>query len=390
MVDLLVKNGNKYDIYEIKSSRKLSESHINDVSFQRFVVSKVIDIGNVYVLTLNTEYENPGVIDLQKLVLKNEVSKQAIFNIPKIEQKIRDIESLLNKSEEPKAILKQACNDCGFLKYCHPQSKNPDSILNLNDMPFKSKLEFIKKGITTQKLLADYMAFGSIPEKDDQLELKFENLELIDTGEVKKFLGQLNYPLYFFDYEVFSHPYPFLTKTKPHQKIAFQYSLHIVDHEGENPRHVDFLKESFENPINEIATKLLKDIKPLGTIFVFQKNYEDYIFNDLLNRFPEFKDKFEAISKNTRDLFELYDKGYVFKEEIIKANDLHDLLKAYFPEEYKKNSDLLNLDFTSSEKWKNLELLNKKDEIVKLKEKLRLNSLGLYKLFKHFISEKRD
>jgi CRISPR/Cas system-associated exonuclease Cas4 (RecB family) len=377
MVDLLVKNGDKYDIYEIKSAKELTEAHINDVSFQRYVASKIINIGNVYVLTVNTNYVNPGKIDLKQLVVSNNLTNEAVLRTSLIENNIVNARALVEQENEPKTVYKKECKNCGFYNYCYPTNKDDNSIVNAKGMSSKNKKDFLDQGITHVHEPAEY----------DYLIKEIETIEMIDMDMTKDFFKDLKYPLYFLDFEYFSHPYPFIAQTKPNERLPFQYSLHIIDYKGAQPRHCEFLLESFKLPFDDIASSLLKDINPIGTIFVYNKGADVSIIKKIRDRFPEFQDRFQQMVDNSRDLYELFRKGYVHKLTRDNSLSLKSLLPAYFPNDpelnYKSNS--ISEGMLASNTWRSLEKVADKEEVIKsLKNYCKIDTLGLVKLFNHF------
>ena len=53
MADILVKNGNAWDIYEVKASTYTKDYHINDTSIQWYALTKAINLNSVYVVHIN-------------------------------------------------------------------------------------------------------------------------------------------------------------------------------------------------------------------------------------------------------------------------------------------------------------------------------------------------
>ncbi|MDZ7625710.1 MAG: DUF2779 domain-containing protein [Ignavibacteriaceae bacterium] len=58
-----------------------------------------------------------------------------------------------------------------------------------------------------------------------QLDVHKNGKPLIDKKAIKNFLSDLNYPLYFMDFETFQPAVPLFDNSKPYQQIPFQYSV---------------------------------------------------------------------------------------------------------------------------------------------------------------------
>jgi hypothetical protein len=90
---------------------------------------------------------------------------------------------------------------------------------------------------------------------------------------------------------------------------------------------------------------------------------------------------------NSRDLYELFRKGYVHKLTRDNSLSLKSLLPAYFPNDpelnYKSNS--ISEGMLASNTWRSLEKVADKEEVIKsLKNYCKIDTLGLLKLFNHF------
>ena len=60
-VDILHKVENGYEIYEVKSSTSVEKHHIDDISFQKYVLTKLgYNIVNCYILHVNNKYIYKG------------------------------------------------------------------------------------------------------------------------------------------------------------------------------------------------------------------------------------------------------------------------------------------------------------------------------------------
>jgi len=68
MADILVKNGNAWDIYEVKASTYTKEYHINDTSIQWYALSKSINLNRAYVVHINNQYIRDGELNIQELL----------------------------------------------------------------------------------------------------------------------------------------------------------------------------------------------------------------------------------------------------------------------------------------------------------------------------------
>ena len=59
----------------------------------------------------------------------------------------------------------------------------------------------------------------------------------IDCPALAAFLGQLEYPVSYLDFETIGTAIPLFDGVSPYQQVPFQYSMHIVRQPGADPEH---------------------------------------------------------------------------------------------------------------------------------------------------------
>ena len=67
MADILVKNQDSWDIYEVKASTNVKVYHLNDASVQWYSLSNAINLNKVYIVHINNSYERNGSLDIKNL-----------------------------------------------------------------------------------------------------------------------------------------------------------------------------------------------------------------------------------------------------------------------------------------------------------------------------------
>ena len=72
-------------------------------------------------------------------------------------------------------------------------------------------------------------------------------------------LKDLEYPLYFFDYETYTAAIPILDGFSPHQHMPFQVSIHELDLDG-NLKHFEYLAEKIDNAVLGLIAFIKKTI----------------------------------------------------------------------------------------------------------------------------------
>jgi hypothetical protein len=124
----------------------------------------------------------------------------------------------------------------------------------------------------------------------------------IHKEEIKKFLSQLKYPLYFMDFETYATAIPLYNKLKPYQNITFQFSVHVIAKPGQKPEHYSFIAKGGEDPRKEFIEQLKKVMGKSGSIVVYNQSFEQKRLEELANIFPKHKAWVKAITKRLIDL----------------------------------------------------------------------------------------
>lgn len=66
--DIIVKQKDKWKVYEVKSSTSISETYLNDISVQYHVMSNSgLDISDILIIYINNEYIRKGNLDINQL-----------------------------------------------------------------------------------------------------------------------------------------------------------------------------------------------------------------------------------------------------------------------------------------------------------------------------------
>ncbi len=256
------KESDKWNLYEIKSSgevkKDLFHNHIKDITFQKTVLEKSgIEVGKSFLVHLNKEYIRQGDLNLNKLFVLEELSEEISEIKEETELEIEKALEILKIDDidlkECGCIYRSSGQRCDCFGFFNPQVPEystahlfrgkkleiliNDNIFDIKDIPDDFKVT------ENQKIKIDLQKTG-IPK--------------IDEDKIHKTLGGLEYPLYFLDYETYGNSVPLLDGYKPNQQIVFQYSLHVLNKDG-NMKHFEYLADELDTA----TIKLLKSLKAL-------------------------------------------------------------------------------------------------------------------------------
>ena len=82
ILDILVKKDNKYYAYEVKSSKSISKTYINDAALQYHVITNAgIKLEDIFIIHIDENYQRNGDINIHKL-FKTVSVKAEVLELP--------------------------------------------------------------------------------------------------------------------------------------------------------------------------------------------------------------------------------------------------------------------------------------------------------------------
>lgn len=251
------------DLYEIKSSTRVKDEHLYDLAFQRAVIeANGLKIRKIFVIYVNNEYVRHGDIKSEELTKMDDVTL-AVHNL-----------ASFTESNMPLALETMKSDTM----------PDPDPI-------FLSKLGDKREWQTIYESLVDI-------EKPDYSDAQ----ATIQKHEIDVFLTELEYPLYFLDYETMSAVVPYFDGHRPYQQVPSQYSLHILDSPDAEIHQKEYLHRDNTDPSLPIAQHLVQDIGTSGSIITWNASFEKSCNVTLGKLNPEFADAMTAINERIVDL----------------------------------------------------------------------------------------
>ena len=381
-VDILKKNNNTYEMYEVKSSTELKDIYINDASYQYYVLTNLgLKVTKVCLVHINSNYTRIGDLDLEQLFIKQDITKEVKDLQETVEKNIKEINEYVELKEQSKDIDENCFKPypCPFFKYCtkHLPEKN---VFVLPKLQTRTKLKLYNEGIYDYKDLLNTNISDSYKQVIEY-EL-YDKEDYIDKEAIKEFLNTLTEPLYFLDFETFQMPIPLYDYVSPYEQIPFQYSLHYID---KKLKHKEFLAESGIDPRRSLAEQLVKDIPKDVTTLAYNMGFEKGVIKKLSNLFPDLKDHLLNIHDNIKDLMIPFQQKKYYSKDMHGSYSIKYVLPALFPNDPSLNYKNLDLIHNGGEAMASFQdLINKsKEEQTYIRERLlRYCELDTYAMVK--------
>ena len=326
MVDILTKGRHGWEFYEVKSasdvyknkSTKVKDVYVNDVAIQYYVLKgSGLDIASVFLVHIDNQYVRQGPLEADKFFSIVDLTEEVVDNQIEVNGQLEVMRDVLCR-DEPEIKIGVHCDkpyECDFKSHCWPDEiLNGYSVFDISGLISSRKFELYESGVTKVEDVPE-----TFPLSDNQrlqVETELNGKERIDRKQINKFLNDLYYPLCFLDFETFTQAVPQWDGLRPHQKIPFQYSIHCIEREGEDPSHLEFLAEENSDPRRSLVDKLVGDIPKGACVLAYNCGFEKGIIRDLAEQFSDCSGHLMDIHDNTLDLMVPFQKKYYYKKEM--------------------------------------------------------------------------
>ena len=331
--DIIVKNGAKWKVYEVKSSTSISETNITDISVQYYVMANAgLEIEDISIIYINNKYIRFGDLDINKLFNIESLLGFAVDNQNWVEDEVERLKEVVRQKNIPNVDIGLHCTNpyqCGFMGHCWKHVPK-NSVFDISRMHQKKKFELYDDGIISlDDIPKDYV----LPDSQQLQVESYKNGEaIIDKAAIEEFISNFDYPLYFMDFESFQPAVPLFDNSKPYQQIPFQYSLHYQKNKKSKLEHKEFLAEAGPDPRVPFIEQLLKDTETEGQIVVYNKSFEIMILHAIANDFPKYKKEIEERIERIVDLMIPFQKKWYYTPEMQGSYSIKYVLPALVPE----------------------------------------------------------
>ena len=352
-VDILRRNGDGWDIYEVKSSTSSVGDEVTnpdkfvkyavDIAYQRWLLEQCgVKVTGTYLVTLNRDYVRQGKLDIHQLFnildLKDLVNNEYL----KVPTQVAQAQQVLQQQGETARQIGDHCSTpygCAYWNYCAQQqglpSDNRPTVFDLYRLRSAKKMEFFNAGKITFEDIRNE-ALSDIQRM--QVDCTLNGTEYINKQGIEDFLSGLSYPLYFLDFETMQPPVPLFDNSKPYQQITFQYSLHYIEQLGGELQHIAFLaKSDGTDPRRALAEALCHDIPLDACTLAYNDPFEKGRIRELAALYPDLYGHLMNIHDHIQDLLVPFKRGCYYVPAMGGSFSIKSVLPALFPNDSSLN-----------------------------------------------------
>ncbi|BAL85045.1 hypothetical protein SELR_pSRC102380 (plasmid) [Selenomonas ruminantium subsp. lactilytica TAM6421] len=350
-VDILrILEQGKVELYEVKASKEVKPIYLQDISFQCYVLTKAgFEVQKACLVHIDNTYVRGDELDIQQLFKIVDLTEHVLGMQDTIKENIAELACYMEEAgeNEPSTDIGLQCfavkntlhtYDCPYFTYCSKGLEKPN-VFDIHGMKTKTKVKYYKGG---------YCSFAEVlPELTNatykqQVDYELNNKgEYIDQPAMKDFLSQFHYPLYFLDFETINPAIPRYKGTKPYQMQVFQYSLHILDSEDAELKHIEYLGNPHNDSRKEIAQRICQEIPPRACIVAYNASFESTRIRELAEAYPEMRERLLEMTGNFVDMMQPFKARWYYRKEFKGSYSIKEVLPALCPNDSDLNYENL-------------------------------------------------
>ena len=333
-VDILARENGLWNAYEVKSSTSVKDVNLDDASVQYYVLKGAgIELENISIVFLNRAYIRKRNIDLKQLFVIENVTDYVIDYQENMAEIIRELNDLVEDTRMPKMDIGSHCGDpymCSFMGHCWKHV--PDySVFDISRISSNKAFDLYEKGIVELKDIPDDYPLSE--HQRIQVESERSQQEIIDCEGLTRFINDLNYPLYFLDYETINPAIPMFKGMGVYEQIPFLYSIHIQENPDDDYRHIDYLAgTNGEDCREKFIKQLICDCGQTGDIIVYNVSFERRVTQGLSQAFPKYAVSLDKIISRMKDLMIPFQKKMYYTAAMEGSYSIKKVLPALVPQ----------------------------------------------------------
>lgn len=332
VADILLREADGWRLVEVKSTSKAKPEHVWDLAVQVHVLRRAgLELEDAALLHLNSDYVRRGELDYEALFSETSLLVEVNELQGEVAQQIELCKRTLRSGRVPEVPIGPHCRDpvdCDFIGHCWREVPSP-SVFDVYYIG-KRAFELYDQGI---ERIEDVPHDHPLDRRSTfHIEAHKAGETIVNADEIKAFLSELSYPLYYLDFETFALPIPPFDDLSPYTKVPFQYSLHVQAEPGRPLWHHGFLAEAGVDPRREFLDRLLEDTEGEGSIVVYYAPFERGVLRSLIDAFPQHGEAIEARIDRMVDLIEPFKRRAYWHLQMGGSNSLKQVLPVFAPE----------------------------------------------------------
>lgn len=331
LVDILVRDGENWKAYEVKSSLRLSKAYYQDAALQYFVLSGAgIVLSDFSLVHVNGEYLRNGPLDLEQLFRVVSVMRFAQERAGLIAERVAGQKLVLKGKQAPDITVGEQCfspYECDFRGQCW-KNIPAGNVFGLTGVSRSEQARYFNSGIVLTENIPEAEPLPRLARL--QVHTSQSGQPVIEKDKLRDYLSSLGNPLLFLDIENFQPAVPRYDGTHPFMALPFAYSIHRRNEDG-SVEYLSFMAEPGPDPREEFMRRFLEDTEGDALILSYDAGAERTALNLLKRKFPEHTEAIDQRLGRLRDLMQPFSEGWFHHPDMNGSVSLKNVLPALVP-----------------------------------------------------------
>jgi hypothetical protein len=294
--DIVVRNGDTWDLIEVKSSSSSKPEFIDDMAYTALIAANSgFTPERILLMILDKNYRLG--MEPQKLFQSLDLTSDVFEKVREFEERALEVEMITGARSEPDPVLKYNCKSCDQFSSCFPDVCDAHILC----------IPRISQGKIDQLLGRNITSLHDVPDSFSLTPKQVKFVHCVKSGKIAiddalcGELEKISWPVSYLDFETMMTPIPLYPDTGPYEKIPTQYSIHILDREGGTLQHREYIASPFQDCRRELALRLLDDLGDRGSVVTYS-GFERNIITGLKERFPDLSIPLQVVLGRIADL----------------------------------------------------------------------------------------
>lgn len=226
MLDILVRDGDKWRAIEVKSSLSLSDTYYHDAALQHYVLKGCnVPISDMQLMYVNGDYVRNGDIDVKQLFVFKSVKDFAEQQLESIEKKVNELKAVVSLSNAPRMDIGTQCftpYTCEFRGHCWKKVPS-DSFLHTTSYDDKELFSLYNSGIQDNRSFKRLINPLSI--EMNQVDALEQDTFYINYKTFYDLVGKRTESIAFLNLLFYKPAVPILDGHKPYQEVVIAFSI---------------------------------------------------------------------------------------------------------------------------------------------------------------------
>ena len=292
--DILTRNGDGWDVLEVKSSfadsKKVGNEYVDDLAYTIMVLRQAgMNVKASALVLLSREYRHGNPVD--RLFTRVDRTDQVDTRMEEFAADAETFADAVLAEHAPEPRLNRACKDCDFFKTVCLGSGHAHTVLELPGLR-QPKLERLSAVGAID--IADIPAELELNEIQQRAKAAAESDQVFVSQTLGETLAAIEWPCHYLDFETVATTMPLYPEHGCYRQVITQFSVHRRDNLDDTPRHNEFLANAAQCEEHRMAERLIEVLGTRGAIIVYG-NFEDIRIKALIGELPELAAPLQAI-----------------------------------------------------------------------------------------------